>query len=142
MVMDNNNLPPVPHVDPPNSQGQLSSIIQLEHRKMDIAQQQIVADAQENERLLDFKTKELTARKDIHMQQAKTVNLYLFAVLGFLAIVAFIIIYMAFWGNEYQREVARTLMGCTGAGFMGYVIISYLRNTWKSLFFQHPDERQ
>ena len=132
---DSENLPK--QSAPNDSVERFPALVQLEYQRLDVAGQQIIASDKENERTHHFHMARLTAMEKIESGKMKALKMFFFAIFIFVAIVIFITMYMAFWGDDNQRETALNFLKWPLAGIAGFGIIDFLRRILKRVVSQN-----
>ena len=139
---DSENLPK--QNAPNDSVERFPALVQLEYQRLDVtrqqidlAGQQIMASDKENERTHHFHMARLTAMENTESRMMKALKMFFFAIFTFVAIVIFITMYMAFWGDENQRETALNFLKWPLAGIAGFGIIDFLRRILKRVVSQN-----
>ena len=125
-MSDDSNLPAEtnPNEIPlPDEVALARELVEIEKSKISVELKAIEASDGQDQRMAAFHTRRISLQDEADQRRVKLVRQTMLAIFVFLALLTALVFYMAFWGDESQREIAITILARVGVGIGGFGII-------------------
>ena len=125
-MSDDRNLPAestLNEMPPPDEVALAREFVEVEKAKVSVELKVIEASDEQDKRMAAFHTQRISLQDEADQRRVRLVRQTMLGIFIFVAPPTALIFYMAFWGDESQREIAIAILARVGIGIGGFGII-------------------
>ena len=108
-------------------------MVAVERAKIAVEAKAVEASNDQDKRMAEFHTHRIDLDDQADQRRTRLAGWTLLVILAIVAAPLVLILYMAFWGNEDQRQVANTILTTGGIAIAGYGVIQAVTRGVKAL---------